>query len=156
MECETAESLHKGECIGFTLCPCLQFPGQRSPGWESFQTFRFSGSSYIWFIWEVFSVLLRTYTGKTYTTAKPQISWVVSLDCVPVEAAQVAAQASEQKQSRPVAISCFWSILFFFFPINPEGVLSALLWICTSFSVWRCLRKGIWKVCQHYELLYYN
>lgn len=45
---------------------------------------------------------------------------------------------------------------FFFSPTNPEGVLSALLWICTSFSVWRCLRKGIWKVCQHYELLYYN
>lgn len=107
-------------------------------------------SEYSVYLRSSFSVTKNLHRENLNDNQPPPISWVVSLGCVPTEAAQVAVQAFKQKQSRP-----FVSCQYFFFSTKPERVLSALLWICTSLSVWRDL-KEIWKVCQHYEWLYYN
>lgn len=69
----------KGSVWGsLCTCSCLQLPGQRSPGWQSLQTFRFSGSlelayQSIWFIWEVLLVLPSVTQGKLTTTNSPDL-----------------------------------------------------------------------------------
>lgn len=130
-----------------------------SPAWESFQTFRFSdflqlAYQSIWFIWEVLLVLLRTYTGKTYMTTNPPdlVSCFFGLysnrGCSGSRA-NFWAKAKQTCGNNLFLVNTFFST-------KPEGVLLALLSICTSLTVWRDLRKEIWKVSQHYELLYYN
>lgn len=88
---------------------------------------------------------LRNYTywrENLNEQTNPQISSVVYLYCVLIQAAQIAAQASEQKKSIPVETIWFLSIFFFKWNFKKKLKYSQLFCeACTSLSVWRDLKK---------------